>query len=76
MRYSAMSIQPNSDLLTVLRHNVRHLETNEDEGLSPEALEIRDLLLRRIAVIEAALARLSQFAAAGMRNEQRYDSRG
>ena len=71
-----MSIQPNSDLLTVLRHNVRPLETNEDEGLSPDALEIRDLLLRRIAVIEAALARLSQFAAAGMRNEQRYDSRG
>jgi len=71
-----MSIQPNSDLLTVLRHNVRHLEANEDEGLSPEALEIRDLLLRRIAVIEAALARLSQFAAAGMRNEQRYNSRG
>jgi len=71
-----MSIQPNSDLLTVLRHNVCHLETNEDEGFSPDALEIRDLLLRRIAVIEAAMARLSQFAAAGMRNGERYNSRG
>ena len=61
----AVSIQPNSDLLTVLRNNVRHIEENKDEGLSPDAAEVKDLLLRRVAVIEAAIARLSQFAATG-----------
>ena len=56
-----MSIQPNSDLLTVLRNNVRHIEANKDEGLSPDVVEVRNLLLRRIAVIESAVVRLSQF---------------
>ena len=55
-----MSIQPTSDLLTVLRNNLRHIEEN-NEGIGPDAAEVKSLLLRRIAVIESALARLSQF---------------
>ena len=69
-----MSIQPNSDLLTVLRNNVRHIEESDDEGLSPDAVEVKALLLRRIAVIEAAIARLSQFAAAGTPSEKTLDT--
>ncbi|MGC2614996.1 MAG: hypothetical protein WA354_13265 [Terracidiphilus sp.] len=65
MQLCAMIIQPNSELLTILRNNVRHIEENKDESLGPDAAEIKDLMLRRIAVIEAAIARLSQFASAG-----------
>ncbi len=55
-----MSIQPNCDLLTILRHNLRCIE-EAGEDLSPEVIEVKALLLRRIAVIEAAVTRISEF---------------
>ena len=55
-----MSIQPNCDLLNILRHNVHFIQEDGGEDLNPDAAEIKALLLRRIAVIEAALARIAE----------------
>jgi hypothetical protein len=60
-----MSIQPNSDLLTILRHNVNFIEEKSGEDLDPDTAEIKALLLRRIAVIEAALARIDELQPPG-----------
>jgi hypothetical protein len=64
-----MSIQPNCNLLTILRHNVHCIEEDAGEDLSPDAIEVKALLLRRIAMIEAALARIAEFAAADAHRE-------
>jgi hypothetical protein len=58
-----MSIQPNCDLLTILRRNVHLIENEGGADLDPDAAEVKVLLLRRIAVIEAALGRLAQLPA-------------
>jgi hypothetical protein len=51
-----MSIQPPGDLLSVLRANLRRIEEEHREGdLTPAALELKRILLRRIADIEAAM---------------------
>jgi hypothetical protein len=69
-----MSIQPNCDILTILRHNLHCIEEDAGEGLSPDAIEVKVLLVRRIAVIEAALARIAEFAAQDApRNNRGYD---
>jgi hypothetical protein len=48
-----MSLQPKSDLLTVLRQNLRRIEENGEGNLSREAIELKRLLQQRIANIEA-----------------------
>jgi hypothetical protein len=56
-----MSIQPPADLLNVLHANLRRIEEeNRDQHLTPSALELRHLLLRRIANIEAAIENLNK----------------
>jgi hypothetical protein len=58
-----MSVQPHEDLLTVLRNNLRRSEEeHRDEDLTPEARELKQLLLRRIAIIEAAMENLKKIA--------------
>lgn len=58
---SAMSVQPPADLLTALRGNLRRIEEeHRDRDLTPAALELKHLLLRRIANIEAAMKSLNQ----------------
>ena len=54
------SIQPQEDLLAILRRNLRRIEESK-EGHTRPAVELKNLLLRRIAVIEAATARISAF---------------
>jgi hypothetical protein len=55
-----MSIQPPADLLSVLHANLRRIEEqHRDENLTPAALEIKQLLLRRIANIEAAIGNIN-----------------
>ena len=55
-----MSIQPHDDLLTMLRSNLRRIdEEHRDEDLTPEARELKQLLVRRIALIEAAMENLN-----------------
>lgn len=55
-----MTIQPDSDLLTALRGNLRRIqEEHRDEDLTPAMLELKGLLLRRINVIEAAMENLN-----------------
>jgi hypothetical protein len=55
-----MSIQPPADLLSVLRANLRRIEEqHRDEDLTPDALELKQLLLRRIAKIEAAIGNIN-----------------
>lgn len=56
-----MSIQPQDDLLTALRANLRRLEDqHRDEDLTPDARELKKLLLRRIAAIDAAMENLKK----------------
>ena len=56
-----MSIQPHDDLLHVLRSNLRRIDKeHRDEDLTPEARELKQLLLRRIAIIEAAMENLNK----------------
>ena len=56
-----MSIQPPADLLNVLRANLRRIEEeHRDEDLTPAALELKRLLLRRIDNIEAAMKNLNE----------------
>ena len=56
-----MSIQPHHDLLHVLRSNLRRIDKeHRDEDLTPEARELKQLLLRRIAIIEAAMENLNK----------------
>lgn len=58
-----MSIQPQDDLLTALRSNLRRIEEeHRDKGLTPAAREIKQLLLRRIEIIEAAMENLKKIA--------------
>jgi hypothetical protein len=58
-----MSIQPQDDLLTALRANLRRIEEeHRDEELTPDASELKQLLLRRIAIIEAAIENLEKIA--------------
>jgi hypothetical protein len=55
-----MSIQPPADLLSVLRANLRRIEEqHRDEDLTPAALELKQLLLRRIANIEGAIVNIN-----------------
>ena len=56
-----MSIQPPDDFLSVLRANLRPTEEeHRDEDLAPAALELKRLLLRRIANIEVAMKNLNE----------------
>jgi hypothetical protein len=56
-----MSIQPPDDLLSVLRTNLRRIEEeHHDDDLAPAALELKRLLLCRIANIEAAIENLNE----------------
>jgi hypothetical protein len=58
-----MSIQPHEDLLTVLRSNLRRIEEEQrDDDLTPNARELKQLLLHRIAIIEAAMENLKKIA--------------
>ena len=58
--YAPVSIQPNHDLLDVLRANLRRIEEeNYQRRLTPEAEELKALLLRRIAIIERAMENLT-----------------
>jgi|GEM_PF-3181876 len=57
-----MSLQPPNDLLTTLRRNLHLIERSTEDGLSPEAFELKTLLLCSIAVIEAAIARTEKSA--------------
>ena len=55
-----MRVQPQADRLTVLRSNLRRVEEEyPDEELSPAALDLKRLLLHRIANIEAAMKSLN-----------------
>jgi len=59
-----MRVQSQTDLLTTLRCNLKRIEENGDDGLlTPAALELKHLLLRRIANIEAAVGRIAELAA-------------
>lgn len=56
-----MSTEPQHDLLNNLRDNLRHIEDeHHDEDLTPAARELKALLLRRIANIEAAMKNLNE----------------
>jgi len=56
-----MSIQPQNDLLSVLRSNLRRIEEETSQReLTPEARELKTLLLHRIAIIEAAMESLAE----------------
>jgi hypothetical protein len=58
-----MSIQPDDDLLTALRANLRRIdEGHRDEDLTPDARELKQLVLRRIEIIEAAIENLKKVA--------------
>jgi len=55
-----VSIRPNHDLLDILRANLRRIEEeNYQRRLTPEAEELKALLLRRIAIIERAMENLT-----------------
>jgi len=59
-----VSIQPNHDLLDVLRANLRRIEEeNYQRRLTPEAEELKALLLRRIEIIERAMENLAAIIA-------------
>ena len=59
-----VSIQPDSDFLAALRVNLRRIEEESSQvGLTPEALELRALLLRRIEIIERAMENLAAIIA-------------
>jgi len=59
-----VSIQPNHDFLDVLRANLRRIEEeNYQLRLTPQALEVKALLLHRIAIIETAMENLAAIAA-------------
>ena len=59
-----MSVPPQDDLLTVLRSNLSRIEEeHRDEDLPPAARDLKRLLLRRIANIEAAFANLNKIIA-------------
>lgn len=66
-----MSIPPQHDLLDTLRDNLRHIDDEHpDEDLTPAARELKALLLRRIANIEAAMKNLNEI----IRRSARQDS--
>jgi hypothetical protein len=59
-----MTIQPDSDLLKMLRADLGRIEAeHRDEELTQAALELKGLLLRRIANIEAAMKILKEIIA-------------
>ena len=50
----ASCIQPQDDLLTFLQSSLRRIDEElRDEDLTPNASELKRLLLRRIEIIEA-----------------------
>jgi hypothetical protein len=55
-----MSIQPTSDLLSVLRANLARIEKTPEQNHPPAAQELRALILKRIANIDAAIARIAE----------------
>ena len=56
-----MSLQPDDDLLTALRKNLRHIEEEHaDRNLTPIAQDLKRLLLRRIEIIEKAMENLKK----------------
>lgn len=57
-----MCIQHSSDLLTALRGNLRRIEEYDAQNLTPASLALKQLLIRRIANIEAAMERSNDFA--------------
>jgi hypothetical protein len=61
-----MSDQPQDDLLTALRSNLRRIEEeHRDVGLTPDARELKRLLVLRIDNIEAAMRSLNEIIARG-----------
>lgn len=60
-----MSSPPATDLINALRHNLGRIEEHGDEGLTPAALELKALILRRIAIIEAAIVIIGLAAKGG-----------
>jgi hypothetical protein len=59
-----MSLQPQDDLLSVLRSNLRRIEEESSQHEpTPEATELKTLLLRRIAIIEVAMENLAAIIA-------------
>jgi hypothetical protein len=55
-----MSIQPTSDLLSVLRANLARIEKTPEQNQTPAAQELRALILKRIANIDAAISRTAE----------------
>ena len=47
-----VSIQPTSDLLTALRSNLARIDGLAKEDQTPATVELRALLLRRIAILD------------------------
>lgn len=59
-----MSVQPQGDLLVALRANLLRIEEEScQRELTFEAMELKALLLRRIAIIEAAMENLAAIIA-------------
>jgi hypothetical protein len=54
-----MSVQPTSDLLSGLRANPARIEKTPEQNQTPAAQELRPLILKRIANIDAAIAELT-----------------
>lgn len=69
-----MSIQSNSDLLMVLRRNLKRMEERDARNLTPADLELKRLLLGRIAIIEAAVEWSNGFAQKQSSADQRMES--
>lgn len=70
-----MSTEPQHDLLNTLRDNLRHIEDeHRDEDLTPAACEMKALLLRRIANIEAAMKNLNEIIqrSSGQESHRRF----
>jgi len=59
-----MSVQPQDDLLATLRSNLSRIDAeHRDEDLTPAARDLKRLLPRRLANIEAAMVNLNKIIA-------------
>jgi hypothetical protein len=59
-----MSIQPQSDPLAVFRGSLQAIQKAGNEDQTPSMCELKGILLRRIAVIDAAMRRVAELASA------------
>ena len=53
-----------ADSLAKLREDLKHFDESGHLANAPDVMEIKSILLRRIAELEAALQRTAEFAAA------------